>query len=228
MFDGESGRAYGFCVFVPLVPLLPPRERETDPSQGAGIIKTGDVAIGHAATPEEQTMGAEQQQQETPPGGSSASASGDGGRSRYILSDGELRNREEAYKHGLGCTVFWPGSHRHVECVHLGSVAATALGAVVSGAPLRAGGALVYDYRLVHCAAPNDYTPEDDAGRIDKNAPAQHEQVTKRSFFSHLCIKTNILPRQARDKHREKLQKRDRFVAGTAAAAPATPRSSGQ
>ena len=44
------------------------------------------------------------------------------------------------------------------EFCSLGSVAATGLGAVVSGAPLRAGGALVYDYRLVHCAAPNDLT----------------------------------------------------------------------
>ena len=116
MFGGESGRAYGFCVFVPLVPLLAPRDRTDSTSVNESVI----------------------------------------------LSDGELRNVEEASKHGLGCTVFWPGSHRHVECVHLGSVAATSLGAVVSGAPLRAGGALVYDYRLVHCAAPNDYKPGDD------------------------------------------------------------------
>ena len=27
---------------------------------------------------------------------------------------------------------------------------------------MQAGGALIYDYRLVHCAAPNDYTAEDD------------------------------------------------------------------
>ena len=87
-----------------------------------------------------------------------------------IFSDGELRNVEEASKHGLGCTVFWPGSHRHVECVHLGSVAATSLGAVVSGAPLRAGGALIYDYRLVHCAAPNDYKPGD-YGNGSANTP---------------------------------------------------------
>jgi len=33
----------------------------------------------------------------------------------------------------------------------------------------------------------------------------------KTVFFSHLCIKTNILPRQARDKHREN-SKKDRFV----------------
>jgi hypothetical protein len=29
----------------------------------------------------------------------------------------------------------------------------------------------------------------------------------KRHFLRHLCIKTNILPRQARDKHRENSQK---------------------
>lgn len=116
MFGGESGRAYGFCVFVPLVPLVPPQPRDDDNERSENVI----------------------------------------------LSDGELRNVEEASKHGLGCTVFWPGSHRHVECVHLGSVAATKLGAVVSGAPMQAGGALIYDYRLVHCAAPNDYTAEDD------------------------------------------------------------------
>ena len=33
----------------------------------------------------------------------------------------------------------------------------------------------------------------------------------KTVFFSHLCIKTNILPRQARDKHREN-SKKDRFA----------------
>lgn len=37
----------------------------------------------------------------------------------------------------------------------LGSVAAQA-GACVSGAPMRAGDALGYDYRTVHCATPND------------------------------------------------------------------------
>jgi hypothetical protein len=38
-------------------------------------------------------------------------------------------------------------------------------------------------------------------------------EATKRSFFSHLYIKMIILPRQARDKHRESTQKKDRFVA---------------
>jgi hypothetical protein len=36
---------------------------------------------------------------------------------------------------------------------------------------------------------------------------ADRSQVTKRSCFSHLYIKTNILPRQARDKHRENSKK---------------------
>jgi hypothetical protein len=35
----------------------------------------------------------------------------------------------------------------------------------------------------------------------------RHLQVTKRSFFSHLYIKMMILPRQARDKHRENSKK---------------------
>ena len=57
--------------------------------------------------------------------------------------------------HGLGCTAFWPGSHRFAECLHLGRAAAR-LGAALPGAPLEAGGALLYDYRLVHAGAPND------------------------------------------------------------------------
>ena len=50
--------------------------------------------------------------------------------------------------------------------------------------------------------------------------PRRQEQVRlcalrceKRHFWLHLYIKTNILPRQARDKHRETTQKRDRFLA---------------
>eukprot|EP01043_Picozoa_sp_COSAG02_P011889 COSAG02_NODE_446_length_22141_cov_17.963842_1_plen_170_part_00 len=140
MFGGESGRAYGFCVFVPLVSLAAPHDRCRS-SKGGAVAER------------------EQRDEERD--------------ERVILSDGELHNVEEAYKHGLGCTVFWPGSHRHVECVHLGSVAATALGAVVSGAPMRPGGALVYDYRLVHCAAPNDWTPADDDGASNGKVAAR-------------------------------------------------------
>ena len=33
----------------------------------------------------------------------------------------------------------------------------------------------------------------------------------RRHFLSHLCIKTKILPRQARDRHRVKLRKEWRF-----------------
>jgi hypothetical protein len=40
-------------------------------------------------------------------------------------------------------------------------------------------------------------------------APEKPEQKTV--FFSHLYIKMNILPRQARDKHREKHSKNDRL-----------------
>ena len=62
---------------------------------------------------------------------------------------------EAVVMHQRGCTAFWPGSHRHPEASSLGSVAARA-GACVSGAPMRAGDALGYDYRTVHCATPND------------------------------------------------------------------------
>jgi len=62
----------------------------------------------------------------------------------------------EGVRHGRGCTAFWPGSHRHRACAHLGSAAASRLRVVLPGAPLKAGAALIYDYRLVHCASPND------------------------------------------------------------------------
>ncbi|EOD39518.1 hypothetical protein EMIHUDRAFT_97724 [Emiliania huxleyi CCMP1516] len=60
-----------------------------------------------------------------------------------------------AVAHGLGCTAFWPGSHRQPACLNLGAAASTRLRAVVSGAPLAAGDALLYDYRTVHCGSPN-------------------------------------------------------------------------
>jgi hypothetical protein len=41
--------------------------------------------------------------------------------------------------------------------------------------------------------------------------------VRKTTFLSHLYIKTNTLPRQARDKHRESTQNRCRFSQGTVA-----------
>jgi hypothetical protein len=37
--------------------------------------------------------------------------------------------------------------------------------------------------------------------------------VSKNGLLSHLYLKTNILPRQARDKHRE-TSKKDRFSSG--------------
>jgi hypothetical protein len=40
----------------------------------------------------------------------------------------------------------------------------------------------------------------------------------KTVFSRHLCIKTNILPRQARDKHRESTQKKVRFSSPAPAA----------
>ena len=58
-------------------------------------------------------------------------------------------------EHGLGCTAFWPGSHAWPACLHLGAAAARA-GAVVPGAPLEAGGVLLYDYRTVHAGSPNE------------------------------------------------------------------------
>ncbi len=63
---------------------------------------------------------------------------------------------EPRWRHGLGFTAFWPGSHRHAECLHLGAAAAARMHATVPGAPLDAGGAIVYDYRTVHAGSPND------------------------------------------------------------------------
>ena len=68
---------------------------------------------------------------------------------------GALESGVEAVEHGRGCTAFWPGSHRHPECMHLGAMAAKHMHVVVPGAPMAAGDALVYDYRVVHCASPN-------------------------------------------------------------------------
>lgn len=68
-------------------------------------------------------------------------------------------------KHGLGCTTFWPGSHRHPECPNLGAVMAEHTGAMVPCAPLQAGAALLYDYRVVHCATPNDAFELEDGER---------------------------------------------------------------
>jgi hypothetical protein len=62
----------------------------------------------------------------------------------------------DAVSHGSGCTVFWPGSHRQPACLHLGAAASSRLDAVVCGAPLAPGDALVYDYRTVHCGSPNE------------------------------------------------------------------------
>jgi hypothetical protein len=50
---------------------------------------------------------------------------------------------------------------------------------------------------------------EDDLTLADYNC----EQARKRHFLSHLYIKCIILPRQARDKHREN-SKKCRFLAG--------------
>lgn len=68
-------------------------------------------------------------------------------------------------KHGRGCTAFWPGSHRYRECPLLGAAASARLRAVVPGAPLGVGAALVYDYRTVHCASPNDAFEMEDGDR---------------------------------------------------------------
>jgi hypothetical protein len=56
---------------------------------------------------------------------------------------------------------------------------------------------------------------EDDEGIIDtaesSSSPATSPNAgEKTALFSHLYIKTIILPRQARDKHRETTQKRRR------------------
>ena len=53
----------------------------------------------------------------------------------------------------LGFTQFWPGTHRHDRLLGFGG-ACEVLGAQVDGL-LRAGDALVYDYRLMHRGMPN-------------------------------------------------------------------------
>jgi len=51
-----------------------------------------------------------------------------------------------------------------------------------------------------------DYYTVGDAGLTDQ-IRGMFEQVRKRHFLRHLYIKTNILPRQARDKHRKNSKK---------------------
>jgi hypothetical protein len=46
------------------------------------------------------------------------------------------------------------------------------------------------------------------------NGRGIEDEVRKRHFLRHLYIKCIILPRQARDKHRESTQKRDVFLQG--------------
>jgi len=56
-----------------------------------------------------------------------------------------------AVVHGSGCTAFWPGSHRQPACLQLGAAASTRLCAVVAGAPMEAGDALLYAvYTIEH------------------------------------------------------------------------------
>ena len=133
IFEGESGTPLAVCVFVPLVDLCLPQP-----------LDISMIDNKHASTSPFENP------------------------------------KTAAVTHGRGCTAFWPGSHRHPEarfkylskwsaqtfsmrvvvCILLqassmGSVAAQ-VGACVSGAPMRAGDALGYDYRVVHCATPND------------------------------------------------------------------------
>jgi diketogulonate reductase-like aldo/keto reductase len=67
-----------------------------------------------------------------------------------------VRNMDGVVEHGLGCTGFWPGSHRYEQCCNLGALAANHLHATIPGAPMQAGSALIYDARVVHCGSPND------------------------------------------------------------------------
>ena len=56
------------------------------------------------------------------------------------------------------------------------------------------------------------------AAGADLSATNRRKKVRKRLFLRHLYIKCIILPRQARDKHRENSKKRGRFLADGAAA----------
>lgn len=84
-------------------------------------------------------------------------------------------------KHGRGCTVFWPGSHRYRECPHLGAAAAERMHAVVVGAPLNVGSALMYDYRTVHCASPNDAHES-----LDNERPILQLTYCRKGYEKHL------------------------------------------
>ena len=57
----------------------------------------------------------------------------------------------------VGFTQFWPGTHRHAQLLGFGG-ACEVLGAHCDGL-LRAGDALVYDYRLMHRGMPNRSAP---------------------------------------------------------------------
>ena len=55
----------------------------------------------------------------------------------------------------------------------------------------------------------------DDQAVIKGTWKSETQTVKKRHFLRHLCIKCIILPRQARDKHRETTQKKEwRFLIG--------------
>jgi hypothetical protein len=69
-----------------------------------------------------------------------------------------------------------------------------------------AGGSEVRAPRQVQQLNARSTFETDGSGRVSQNS--------KTVFLSHLCIKTKILPRQARDKHSENYKKKDRFTSG--------------
>lgn len=130
--EGESAPlAYALCAFVPLVPLAPPiltsLARMNNGGDGGAREFCGGVHSDFAAVGDSE-----------------------------MASERSLDSHWPRVYHGSGCTVFWPGSHRQPACLQLGCAASTRLDAVICGAPLDVGDALVYDYRTVHCGSPNE------------------------------------------------------------------------
>eukprot|EP01048_Picozoa_sp_COSAG05_P024744 COSAG05_NODE_5964_length_1050_cov_1.019979_2_plen_253_part_01 len=158
LFDGESGGPSAVCVFVPLVDLTAPAlYSPLPPSASAGCAGPGHTAIAAAAASiatgnteengNSRLLGSSDRPRTDHDHGGSA-----GGSTHYAAAAAAQEAQELSgggggggvgVRHGLGCTAFWPGSHRHPEAVHLGSAAAR-MGACVSGAPMRAGDVLLY------------------------------------------------------------------------------------
>lgn len=87
--------------------------------------------------------------------------------------------------HTVGFTQFWPGSHKHRELVGFGPFAEVAR-ATWDGT-VRAGEAIVYDYRLLHRGMPNYSNGGGTASSTDERKIQSHPY---RAVLQLLCRKT--------------------------------------